>query len=73
MKVDDERSEGNPNEPPPPKYLLPVTVATAVITGAAVITAELVWPWTAPAISDGINAFHVVFGAAVLSIRRRKR
>lgn len=73
MKLDDERSEGNPNEPPPPKHLLPVAVVTAFITGAAVTSAEILWPWAAPAISDGINAFHVVVGAALLSMRRRKR
>lgn len=73
MKVDDERSGGNPEDSPPHKYLLPVTVATASITCAAVITAEILWPWTAPAISDGINVFHVVVSAAVLSIRRSKR
>lgn len=73
MKLDDERSEGNPDQPPPPKYLLPVTVVTAAITCAAVITAEILWPSASPAISDGINVFHVVVSAAVLSMRRRKR
>ena len=73
MKLDDERPEGNPDRPPPPKYLLPVTAIAASMTCAAVITAEILWPWAAPAISDGINVFHVVVSAAVLSIRRSKR
>jgi hypothetical protein len=70
MKLDDERSEDQPEEPPPPKNIVPVAIV-AVATAGTVIATQLVWPGAAPAIQDGVNVFYAVM-TVLLSARRRK-
>lgn len=47
-----------------------MTIASTVVVAGTVITTELLWPWTASAIHDGVNVIQVVATAALLSIRR---
>lgn len=70
MTVDDGHQGGHP--PPPRRYLLPVAAATAVVTSGGVIAVQLLWPWTAEAIHDGVSIVHVIITTATLSVRRRK-
>ncbi len=60
-----EREE-NHDGPMAPKI---TTVAAGVVAAGGVIAAQLVWPWTADAIHDGVNVMHIM--ALVLSARRR--
>lgn len=72
MTVDDDRAHGQRPEPQPPRHVLPVAFVTAVITAGGVITVQLVWPWTASALHDGVTLFHAIL-AALLAVRRRAR
>jgi hypothetical protein len=72
LTVDDEREEGHSDRPEPPKNNIPVTIAAAVVTAGGVVATQILWPWTASTIHDGVQVMHISFTAMVLSIRRRR-
>ena len=70
MTVSDEREENQSDGRAPKKNI--VTVAAGVVAAGGVVATQLVWPWTADAIHDGVSVVHIFWMALVLSARRRE-
>lgn len=52
VTIADDRAEDHSDEPPPQNNS--AKIAAAVVTAGAVVATQLLWPWTHPAIHDGV-------------------
>ena len=68
MRLDDERADGQSDGSPSPE-IGPLLIVAGLLTTAGVVAAEILWPWTAPALHEGVK----LMGIFVLSVRRRPR